>query len=214
MDSTGMDSTDPTWPEDDALPDGVASGHCEFKDLCLDVVDADVSVTFRSAALGLTVAPERNTMALVGETDAERVWLNVVPEPKTVKNRVHLDLHAADLGDLTHLGARPVAEVRSWTVMQDLEGAEFCVFLRPPDQLARYRLYELVVGSTDASRIARWWADRLQASVHRDAEQGFCWLESADTSAGATLIRARDDEIAWDVLADPDGNEFCVFART
>ena len=30
--------------------------------------------------------------------------------------------------------------------------------------------------------------------------------------AGATLLRARDDEIAWDVLADVEGNEFCVFA--
>jgi hypothetical protein len=29
--------------------------------------------------------------------------------------------------------------------------------------------------------------------------------------AGATLLRAKDDEIAWSVLADPDGNEFCAF---
>ena len=29
--------------------------------------------------------------------------------------------------------------------------------------------------------------------------------------AGATLLRARDDEISWHVLADPEGNEFCVF---
>ncbi len=29
---------------------------------------------------------------------------------------------------------------------------------------------------------------------------------------GATLVRRRDDEIEWDVLADPEGNEFCVFA--
>jgi hypothetical protein len=28
---------------------------------------------------------------------------------------------------------------------------------------------------------------------------------------GATLLRARDAEIEWDVLADPEGNEFCVF---
>jgi hypothetical protein len=28
---------------------------------------------------------------------------------------------------------------------------------------------------------------------------------------GARLLRARDDEIQWDVLADPEGNEFCVF---
>lgn len=31
--------------------------------------------------------------------------------------------------------------------------------------------------------------------------------------AGARLLRARDDEISWNVLADPDGNEFCAFAR-
>ena len=29
---------------------------------------------------------------------------------------------------------------------------------------------------------------------------------------GATLLRAKDDEIDFDVLADPEGNEFCVFA--
>lgn len=30
--------------------------------------------------------------------------------------------------------------------------------------------------------------------------------------AGATLIRERDDEVRWDVLTDPEGNEFCIFA--
>ena len=29
-------------------------------------------------------------------------------------------------------------------------------------------------------------------------------------AAGATLLRSRDDEISWDVMADPEGNEFCV----
>jgi glyoxalase superfamily protein len=29
--------------------------------------------------------------------------------------------------------------------------------------------------------------------------------------AGATLLRAQDDEIGWHVLADPEGNEFCAF---
>ena len=31
-------------------------------------------------------------------------------------------------------------------------------------------------------------------------------------AAGSTLLRAHDDEISWDVLADVEGNEFCVFA--
>jgi hypothetical protein len=29
--------------------------------------------------------------------------------------------------------------------------------------------------------------------------------------AGATLLRAKDGEIRWHVLADPEGNEFCAF---
>jgi hypothetical protein len=30
-------------------------------------------------------------------------------------------------------------------------------------------------------------------------------------AAGATLLRAPDDEVRWHVMADPEGNEFCVF---
>jgi hypothetical protein len=29
---------------------------------------------------------------------------------------------------------------------------------------------------------------------------------------GATILRRKDEEIEWDLLADPEGNEFCVFA--
>ena len=32
-------------------------------------------------------------------------------------------------------------------------------------------------------------------------------------AAGATVLRSRDDEIAWTVLADPQGNEFCAFVE-
>ena len=38
------------------------------------------------------------------------------------------------------------------------------------------------------------------------------WGDTRDAlAAGATLLRAEDDDIRWDVLADPDGNEFCIF---
>ena len=30
--------------------------------------------------------------------------------------------------------------------------------------------------------------------------------------AGARLLRSRGDDIRWNVLADPEGNEFCLFA--
>jgi hypothetical protein len=32
--------------------------------------------------------------------------------------------------------------------------------------------------------------------------------------AGARLLRAQDDDIRWSVMADPEGNEFCVFAES
>jgi hypothetical protein len=28
---------------------------------------------------------------------------------------------------------------------------------------------------------------------------------------GATLVRKRGGDIEWDILADPEGNEFCAF---
>ncbi len=30
-------------------------------------------------------------------------------------------------------------------------------------------------------------------------------------AAGATVLRSQDEEIGWTVMADPEGNEFCVF---
>ena len=65
------------------------------------------------------------------------VYLQRVPEPKTVKNRLHIDLLTADpaeaIGRLTSLGATAVGTPMSgseggwWQVMADPEGNEFCV---------------------------------------------------------------------------------------
>ena len=63
-------------------------------------------------------------------------WMFVkVPEPKTVKNRVHVDLGTADLDAerqrLTGLGATHVADLDEggtrWTTLADPEGNEFDV---------------------------------------------------------------------------------------
>jgi hypothetical protein len=60
-----------------------------------------------------------------------------VPEPKTVKNRLHLDLRSSDLDSATEqalaLGATRADDVYDggrWQVMRDPEGNEFCL-LRP-----------------------------------------------------------------------------------
>ena len=66
-----------------------------------------------------------------------RLLFQRVPEKKTVKNRLHIDVHAApgrrdaEVARLEGLGAtvlRRVAEQGGeWTVMADPEGNEFCV---------------------------------------------------------------------------------------
>jgi hypothetical protein len=66
-----------------------------------------------------------------------RLLFQRVPEAKTVKNRLHLDLHAgpgrraAEVARLEALGAKVLQEVKQpageWVVMADPEGNEFCV---------------------------------------------------------------------------------------
>ena len=68
-----------------------------------------------------------------------------VPEPKTVKNRLHLDLRAdgtstEELARLERLGATRVdvgqAADATWTVLADPEGNEFCLLHRTVQQVA------------------------------------------------------------------------------
>jgi Glyoxalase-like domain len=79
--------------------------------------------------------PEDDPSVLV-ESDADRAprfWFQLVPEPKVVKNRLHVDLLCADVNAevdrLTELGARLLAKQDDWVTMADPEGNEFDVTL-------------------------------------------------------------------------------------
>jgi hypothetical protein len=57
---------------------------------------------------------------------------NRVPEPRTVKNRIHWDVSVAELQPLLDVGATMVRERDteiSWHILADPEGNEFCVFV-------------------------------------------------------------------------------------
>jgi hypothetical protein len=107
--------------------------------------------------------------------------MNVVPEAKTVKHRVHIDVHTASIDDLVALGAtvlEPAEEYgRTWTVLADPEGGEFCAFVRDPAALAPYRLYELAIDAVDPKPIASWWADVLGATPGGREDKDWWWLE-------------------------------------
>jgi hypothetical protein len=215
-----------------------------FKDLCLDVNSAAPMAQFWATALGLIAEPHGRNYLLTDGTDEHALWLNEVPEVKSVKHRVHLDIHVAAVDELIHAGARVLDDTQPWTVLVDPEGGEFCAFVRPPDRLPRYRLYELVIDAGDPEQIAGWWADRFGTVARSEPGDG-CWrLEGAGLpgeliftsvpepktvknrvhwdvwgstaellDAGARLLAPRTPDTPWDVLADPEANEFCVFAR-
>ncbi|MFG3437132.1 VOC family protein [Nonomuraea sp. NPDC047897] len=182
-----------------------------------------------------------------------------VPEPKTVKNRVHVDLattstaHQAELvARLEDLGAAPVDIGQGdvpWTVLADPEGNEFCV-LEPRES---YRdtgpMAAVVVDCADPRAMAAFWGAAMDWTLHevtddhavlRSAKGVGPYLEFLRTpdaktvknrlhldlrpypgddqaaevarlrALGATDADVGQGDVPWTVLADPEGNEFCV----
>jgi catechol 2,3-dioxygenase-like lactoylglutathione lyase family enzyme len=217
-----------------------------YKDLCVDAVDADLLGAWWGRVLGLRPEPFDRGVVLRGDSPQRTVWVNAVPEPKTVKQRVHLDVRAASLDDVD--GPRLSAPGQfPWTVVADPEGGELCVFEKEP--AGDYRLKDVVVDCADAEAVARFWQGLLGGELGHDAEHGWWWLDGAAgvpfesidfapvpepktvknrvhwdvdlrpgasvadlVARGARVLREPDDEIRWTVMADLEGNEFCVFS--
>jgi predicted enzyme related to lactoylglutathione lyase len=112
----------------------------------VDAHDLPKLAQFWTQALGWEVLSEREREIVIGPDVNAQVGICFMPvtDPKTVKNRVHLDLttSAADrdteIERLLALGARRVdigqTGKESWTVLADPEGNEFCV-IRPKTTL-------------------------------------------------------------------------------
>lgn len=101
--------------------------------------DAAELARLRAAGIGDPRAagiedPEDNPSVLDGPESGAgvRIFFSAVPEPKSGKNRVHLDVTARDLGaevaGLVSGGASVLAHREGWVVLADPEGNGFCVF--------------------------------------------------------------------------------------
>ncbi|WP_433663861.1 VOC family protein [Nocardia sp. CA-128927] len=181
-----------------------------------------------------------------------------VPDPETVKYRVHVDLattsatHQAELvARLEDLGATR-ADIGQgdvpWTVLADPEGNMFCVL--EPREIYRDTgpIAAVVVDCVDPRAMARFWGEATDWILHevtddharlRSAAGVGPYLEFLRTPAETVWTRvhldvlpyAGDDQAAevarlrelgatdrdlgqgdvpWTLLADPEGNEFCV----
>ena len=162
-----------------------------FKDLCIDAVDPVALGDFWAATLGLGLTRlDDGDVRLDGPTPQHAVWVNKVPEPVTVKQRVHLDVHAASVDEVLARGATPEdLESFRWDVLRDPEGGELCVFTR--DEVPPYKLYEIVVDSARPGRDRGWWAEVLGATVQHDADDGSSWFEDAPRHAVRRFVFGR-----------------------
>jgi predicted enzyme related to lactoylglutathione lyase len=237
--------------------------------LVADARDPGRLARFWSALLGWEIAdetPEEIDVWPAGYTYPDPVAVPIVfvpvPESKTGKNRVHLDLasrSAADQAELVSrardLGGGPVdigqGEV-PWVVMADPEGNEFCV-LEPRDA---YRdtgpVAAILTDCADPAALARFWAGAAGWPVTRTEDQlvglrspagvgpyleflrvpggktvknrihpDVAPYRGEDPAAEVARLRAvgaaladvgQGDDVSWTVLADPEGNEFCVLS--
>ncbi len=244
--------------QDDAMP-------TRLQHLVIDARDPAALARWWADALGWAVTAEEPDEVVVEPPGPDGLPLVFVPvpEPKTGKNRVHLDLRSASAEDqaaqvdrLTGLGARP-ADIGQgpglpWVVLADPEGNEFCV-LDPREQYAGTGpVAAVVVDAADPEGLARFWSEATGwpvvrtgasfASLRPDPARGpFIELIGVDEpkrvkdrlhldvapyagddpAAEVARLRAagaspadvgQGPEVTWVVLADPEGNEFCVLS--
>ena len=95
-----------------------------------DVAPYDDDEVARLAALGVTDLEDDPGVMVVGSSSL-RLYFQRVPEPKVVKNRVHLDLETdepeAALARVVGLGGGVLQRHDTFAVVVDPENNEFCV---------------------------------------------------------------------------------------
>ena len=109
--------------------------------IAIDALEPRLVADFWCEVLGWQVTDEDATLVSISPPDGSWPTIDVVkvPEKKTVKNRLHLDLRAdgsteVELERLLALGARRTdvgqgSDV-TWVVLSDPEGNEFCLLRR------------------------------------------------------------------------------------
>ncbi|MFB8208107.1 MULTISPECIES: VOC family protein [unclassified Streptomyces] len=119
-----------------------------FTELSVDCHDPERLAAFWCEVLGFTVLDRGKDMVEISSWDPTAedirarqmpptIYFQRVPDTKAVKNRLHLDVSPVDCSTeaevtrLLALGATRVdigqGEGRSWVVLADPEGNEFCV---------------------------------------------------------------------------------------
>lgn len=122
-----------------------------FKDVALDANDHQALADWWCAVLGYErreppegekLPPEWPVPIHDPTGQGPLIWINPVPEPKSVKNRMHMDVWG-DADELLAVGARLLRRRNAkldWDLLADPEGNEFCVFTPEPPPVVHPRV--------------------------------------------------------------------------
>ena len=234
--------------------------------MVIDAAEPTRVARFWAAALGWEMAADGPEVANVlppgyryPDPVAQLLVVLSVPESKSAKNRVHLNLatrsaahQAAEVERLLSLGAVP-ADVGQgdvpWSVLADPEGNEFCVVDPRPVYRDTGPVAAIVADCADLDVTAGFW-ELAAGWTRRGVADGRVMLRSPrdvgpflelqrvpevktaknrlhldvapekgeDQAAAVRLLRAAgavpadigEGDVSWKVMADPEGNEFCV----
>jgi predicted enzyme related to lactoylglutathione lyase len=130
----------------------------KIADITFDAGDARALATFWATLLGWQVFYDDDPVVLVAPhfpADGTSLLFIPVPEGKTAKNRVHLDLTPTDKGrdeqveqaialGATVVGDHPEKDGTGWVTLADPQGNEFCIVRsdaeRPAEGTKAWRL--------------------------------------------------------------------------
>ncbi|QCH23205.1 hypothetical protein DSM43276_01461 [Mycobacteroides salmoniphilum] len=181
-----------------------------LKDLCIDALMPVPVAKFWAAAIGGEIDIDEGGEALIRRGKDVDIWINRVPEAKSVKNRVHFDVYARTTEDLITLGATVLTAEPEWVVMADVEGNEFCAFLDPHlESDTPARLFAVCTDSDRPVEIARWWHGLVGGTLTPGSDGTLRWLRGG-AGWGELIwkfVRVADQRVVknrwhWDVRAD------------
>jgi len=170
--------------------------------LAVDAVDPVAAAAFWCSALGGSTQVGPDGSVVVSGTFPD-LWFRPEALPKSVKNRVHLDVYVSAIEPLLKLGAEVLAEYLPQRVtLADIEGNELGAFLDadvPAGPAAQ--LFAVCTDSDRPEQLAAWWARRDE----RHTPNRWRWTLRASRD---DLIAAGAVESGDGVFIDPEGNEF------
>ncbi|MEO7371139.1 MAG: VOC family protein [Ilumatobacteraceae bacterium] len=229
--------------------------------LCFDANDPLLLARFWAEALRWEIEDETEEEVVLLPTDGTRFRLLFlsVPERKSEKNRIHLDLTTTSIDDqretverLIEAGGKHVDVGQGLAdrhvVLADTEGNEFCViepensFLAGCGRLGSITCdgspgvgyfwgralgwalvwdqdEETAIRAADGTGPFITWgppvlAKKTKNRLHLDIAPPLADSQQGEVdrlaSLGARHVDIGQGDVTWVVMADPDGNEFCV----